>query len=112
MRKYPYILAAVLPFVVVSIPVFAGDAEETTTKDYKVGNYIDDATITSEVKLDMMKDSSLKASKINVETTNGVVYLEGEVESKAQESQAVNIARSVKGVKAVREELAINNDIE
>lgn len=108
MNKRNYILISILPLSLIGMPVFGEEPETTTNEDYKVGDYIDDATITSSVKLNMLKDKSLKASNINVETTNGVVQLEGKVESRAQEEQAVNIAREVKGVKAVREDLAIN----
>ena len=112
MKKHQFIFAAFLPLAIAGMPAFAESTNETTTKDYKVGDYIDDATITSEVKMDLLKDNSLKASNISVETTNGVVHLDGKVESKAQESQAVEIARSVKGVKAVREDLAINESLD
>lgn len=69
---------------------------------------MDDATITGEVKLKLMKNSLLQSRKISVETTNGVVNLTGAVRSPDEEKQAIAVARNVRGVKAVRENLEVH----
>lgn len=107
MKKYHYLFALILPFTVAGTAVLAEDTEETTTKDYQVGDYMDDASITSAVKLSFLKDEDLKASRINVETTDGVVHLTGKVKTKDERAHAVSLARNVNGVKAVREELYV-----
>jgi len=46
---------------------------------------------------------------VTVDTRNGVVYLTGTVDNKKQFNAAEEIAQSVKGVKAVKNELTIKN---
>lgn len=107
MKKCHYLFALILPFTIAGTTALAQDTEETTTKDYRVGDYVDDASITSAVKLSFLKDENLKASRINVETTNGVVHLTGKVKTKDERAHAVSLARNISGVKAVREELYV-----
>jgi hyperosmotically inducible periplasmic protein len=71
------------------------------------GQYIDDATITTKVKAALMGDSQLKATQVSVETDQGVVKLSGAVDSKGQESQAVNDASKISGVKSVQDLLSV-----
>jgi osmotically-inducible protein OsmY len=71
------------------------------------GQYIDDATITTKVKAALMGDSQLKATKVSVETSQGVVQLTGSVDNKNQESQAVNDASKIGGVKSVSDQLTV-----
>ena len=54
-----------------------------------------------------MEDSTTKAYQINVGTEKGVVQLTGFVDSTTMKSRAGEIARSVEGVKAVRNDLEI-----
>ena len=72
-----------------------------------VGAYIDDAAITSSVKLRLAESKAVSATAIGVETLNGVVQLSGFARSAAERSAAEKLAREVKGVKAVRNEIAI-----
>ena len=62
---------------------------------------INDAWITTKVKSEFASSSAVKATDINVDTTEGRVTLRGEVASAAGKSAAARIARSVKGVKSV-----------
>ncbi len=71
------------------------------------GQYIDDTVITSKVKAAILGESSLKSTEINVETFNGIVQLSGFVTSSANKSKAVELARSVKGVKSVKDDMRI-----
>lgn len=72
-----------------------------------VGEYIDDATITTQIKAKFVEAKAVDASAINVETLNGEVMLSGFAKSATEKSSAERIARGVKGVKAVRNELAV-----
>jgi osmotically-inducible protein OsmY len=79
----------------------------TSAKHESVGEYIDDAAITAGVKAAIVKDPNLKASEINVETYQGVVQLSGFVGSAETVATATTAARTVKGVKSVRNDLRL-----
>jgi hyperosmotically inducible periplasmic protein len=72
-----------------------------------VGEYIDDATITTQVKAKFFDDKTVSAAAISVETLNGTVLLAGFAKSGEERAKAESIARGVKGVKAVRNEVAV-----
>jgi osmotically-inducible protein OsmY len=71
------------------------------------GEYVDDATITSKVKANILGDKTLKVLEINVETMQGIVQLSGFVDSRKHETRAVEIANQVKGVKSVKDDLVV-----
>lgn len=79
----------------------------STSKQEGTGEYVDDSVITTKVKAAIFNDSSLHANEINVETFKGVVQLSGFVRSRAEMSRAVEVARSVKGVKEVRDNMQL-----
>lgn len=66
-----------------------------------VGQFADDATITTQVKAKMAEDTSVSASRISVETLKGTVQLSGFAVSQAEKDKAGQIARSVSNVKNV-----------
>lgn len=72
-----------------------------------VGEYIDDATITTQVKSRMVENKQVDAAAISVETLDGVVMLSGFAKNASERATAAEIARGVKGVKAVRNEIAV-----
>lgn len=72
-----------------------------------VGEYVDDATITTQVKSRMIENKQVDAAAISVETLNGTVMLSGFAKSATERSTAEQIARGVKGVKSVRNEIAL-----
>ena len=72
-----------------------------------VGEYLDDATVTAKVKAALIESRDTKAYQINVETEDGVVQLSGFVDTEAARSAATTVARAVKGVKDVRNELSV-----
>jgi osmotically-inducible protein OsmY len=71
------------------------------------GQYVDDTTITTIVKAQIFDDPALKVLLVNVETMKGVVQLSGFVESKQSGAKAVSIARQVKGVVSVKDDLVV-----
>ena len=79
----------------------------TSAKHESVGEYIDDAAITAGVKAAIVKDPTLKASEINVETYQGIVQLSGFVGSAETVATASTVARTVKGVKSVKNDLRL-----
>jgi hyperosmotically inducible protein len=82
--------------------------EAVTEKTEKAGEYVNDSVISMEVKTAILNDASLKASKIEVTTENGVVKLSGTVDSEQSLSRAAEIAKSQKNVKSVQTDLVIN----
>jgi hyperosmotically inducible protein len=72
-----------------------------------VGAYVDDATITTQVKAKMIDNKDVDAGAIKVETLNGTVMLSGFAKNDKERSTAEGIARDVKGVKSVKNEIAI-----
>jgi len=79
----------------------------STQKSEGTGEYVDDTVITSKVKAAIFNDASLKSAEINVETFKGVVQLSGFVSSKTAELKAVDLARSVPGVKSVKNDMRL-----
>jgi len=71
------------------------------------GEYIDDTVITTKVKTAIMQDKMLSAAEINVETFKGVVQLSGFVSSRTEITQATSVARAVKGVSSVKNDIRI-----
>lgn len=71
----------------------------------KVGNFMDDSSITAKVKAALVDDKNIKSAGISVKTDNKVVTLSGVVESQAQAEHAVSIAKAVEGVKSVNNDL-------
>ncbi|RJX32126.1 MAG: BON domain-containing protein [Oxalobacter sp.] len=79
----------------------------SSSKQEGTGEYIDDTVITTKVKAAIVKEPKLKSAEINVETFKGVVQLSGFVSSQQSISRAVEIARSVKGVKSVNNDMRL-----
>jgi osmotically-inducible protein OsmY len=59
------------------------------------------------VKAAVFGEPSLKSAEINVETFKGVVQLSGFVSSQADINKAVAVARSVQGVKSVKNDMRL-----
>jgi hyperosmotically inducible periplasmic protein len=72
-----------------------------------VGSYVDDATITTQVKARFVDDKSVDAASIKVETLKGTVLLSGFAKNAAEKQAAERIARNVNGVQAVRNEIVV-----
>lgn len=78
-----------------------------STEKQSVGDFIDDATITAEVKAKILMEKDLSALDISVDTVDGVVTLTGSAKSKALAERAEQITRQVSGVKQVDNKLLI-----
>jgi osmotically-inducible protein OsmY len=73
-----------------------------------VGETIDDATVTAELKTSLLNDPQVAGLTIDVDTFKGVVTLSGAVKTPAERDKAIALARQVKGVKDVKSTLQIN----
>lgn len=86
-------------------PVFASEQGKEPMK--AVGQYVDDATITTKVKAKHAEDKTVSALRVNVETKQGVVVLSGEARTEAELERAEALAKQVEGVKAVSNKIEL-----
>lgn len=85
----------------------AGEKVETTAE--KTGEFLSDAALTTKVKTALLAEKNLKSLGINVESTDGVVTLSGEVPNEASIEQAEAVTEAVEGVKDVHNKLELKN---
>jgi hyperosmotically inducible periplasmic protein len=90
--------------VLVALLVISGC---TSMTGQTAGQYVDDSTITASVKAKLVGDKTANLTRIDVETTNQVVTLNGIVESADQKAKAEQLARQVGGVKSVNNNLQV-----
>ena len=100
--KRVFIGYLVLLMLVVSLVACASTRTREST-----GEYVDDSVITTKIKALIAEDDFLKSFQIGVETYKGVVQLSGFVNSKDAANKAGQIARSVKGVASVKNNLIV-----
>jgi osmotically-inducible protein OsmY len=86
--------------------LFALGCASTSTQE-STGEYLDDTAITTKVKTAIFNEPSLKVAQINVETYKSVVQLSGFVNSYADISTAGSLARAVKGVVSVQNDIKL-----
>lgn len=72
-----------------------------------VGSYVDDATITTQVKARLADDPKVSAMAIQVETLKGTVQLSGFATSASERSSAEAVAKGVSGVKSVKNDITV-----
>jgi len=65
------------------------------------------ASLTAKIKAKMTLDDTVKAARIDVDTTDGVVTLTGTVSSQAERTRALQLARETAGVKTVHDRLVV-----
>ncbi|MGF6723289.1 hyperosmotically inducible protein [Paraburkholderia sp. GAS41] len=75
-----------------------------------MGQHIDDGTITTKVKADLLKASNVKSTHIHVKTRDGVVWLTGTVPSSDDKAAAAEVTKGVDGVQSVKNHLKVIAD--
>ena len=85
----------------------AGSGCASTSTSESTGQYVDDSAITVKVKAALVKDDTVKAREVNVETFKGIVQLSGFVATAEEKAQAGRIAAAVSGVADVKNNIAI-----
>lgn len=84
----------------------AADAEKSSATEY-----VKDSVITTKIKAELAAEKMSSLVKINVDTDKaGVVTLSGTANSQSAIDKAVSIARGVKGVTAVHNQIKIMSD--
>jgi osmotically-inducible protein OsmY len=73
------------------------------------GSYVDDSVVTTRVKTKFAEDSTVSAMALNVETMKGVVQLSGFAKSPAEKQKAEQLAREVKGVVSVKNDIIVRS---
>ena len=100
-------LAKALAIALLAGATIAGTGCSVMRGQETVGQYVDDASITTAIKAKFVEDKTVDAAAIKVETLNGTVQLSGFAKSQAERQLAENIARSTKGVRMVQNNLAV-----
>jgi len=87
----------------VVVPANSGDTSST------VGEVIDDASITSQVKYALLSHRSTSAISTKVTTENSVVTISGVADSDAEKSLVTKLAQDTRGVKSVVNDMTVKN---
>jgi osmotically-inducible protein OsmY len=101
-RNYITIRYLVLLLLIASLVGCASTPTREST-----GEYVDDSVITTKVKSLLAADDFLKSFQIGVESYKGVVQLSGFVNNQKAVDKAIEITRSVNGVKSVKNDLIV-----
>ena len=101
-KRYFVIHGLVLLMLIATFVACASTPTQEST-----GEYVDDSVITTKVKSLLAADDFLKSFQISVETFKGTVQLSGFVASQKAVDKAIEIARSVKGVTSVKNDLVV-----
>jgi osmotically-inducible protein OsmY len=74
------------------------------------GTTVDDASVTASVKTKLVADRATNLTRVDVDTNNGTVYLNGTVDSAEQKAKAEQLAWQAKGVKSVVNNLQVRRN--
>ena len=85
---------------------FLSGCAATSTRE-STGEYIDNSALTAKVKKALVSDEIVKARDVQVETFRGTVQLSGFVDSEMQKNRAGEVARSIMGVREVKNNLIV-----
>jgi osmotically-inducible protein OsmY len=103
MKKRNIVVSCFLVLMLIAtFSVFTSIAKSEST-----GEFVDDSVITTKVKSLLAEDDFLKSFQISVETHKGTVQLSGFVNSQNAVNKAGQIARGVKGVTSVKNNLIV-----
>ncbi len=100
-------LQRVTKFLVCLVVLSAFIGCASTHNRASTGEYVDDTVITTKVKAGIFDEPTLKTLQIQVETFKGAVQLSGFVDSAQSVEKAGEIAKSVEGVKEVKNNLIV-----
>ncbi len=115
-RKSNWLKLALCASLLTPLPTYASGYQGTdnggtgtqSTRE-RVGQSVDDAAITGKVKAAILRDHMLKVLDISVKTDEGIVTLSGTVDTRKALAHATAVAKRVKGVKSVKNELKVES---
>ena len=96
-----------LAAAVTAVALLSATGCAVTRDQSTVGQYVDDASITTQIKAKFVEDREVAASSIKVETLNGTVQLSGFAKSERERKEAEAIARRINGVKHVKNDIIV-----
>ncbi len=97
----------------IAVTALLGLAACSATRTQRApGEQVDDAALLTSVKSALASDPITEAGEINVDVNRGIVKLSGFVDSSKEQAQAVQVARSVKGVKEVQNDITVQKATE
>ena len=100
MKTWSNVVAAIFASILVfGAAGCASDHDRRGIDD--TGAVVSDSWITTKVKSDLAVEKDVSATSIHVDTYEGVVTLSGKVENQAEADKAAHVAREIKGVKSV-----------
>jgi hyperosmotically inducible protein len=79
----------------------------STPTQESLGETVDDSLITTKVKAAFVEDKNVSALHIEVETFKGTVQLSGFANSATEMERAADLARGIKGVKSVKNDIRL-----
>lgn len=91
-----------------AVVLVAASGCAVTRDQQTVGAYVDDASITTQVKSRFYENKDVAGSSISVETLNGTVMLAGFAKTATEKGIAERIAMDTKGVKSVKNQILIS----
>jgi len=101
-------IASALVVGALVVPAVSFAADDGASTSSKARTAVKDSVITTKIKAEMVKDKTVSATHIKVDTNDqGVVSLSGKAKSQAEADRAVAIAKGVKGVTDVQNNIEI-----
>jgi hyperosmotically inducible periplasmic protein len=91
----------------IALTVTGGVVPTAAAQDRTIGKRVDDATITATVKTRLVADHPSNLVKVNVDTRNGIVHLQGIVPTQDDRLEAERLARRTDGVVDVKNDLKV-----
>ena len=102
MQTHPFKSLLLVAMLAMPVAVYAADGDSAKT-------VVKDSVITTKVKAEFAKDKLVSATHVKVETDHaGVVTLSGTAKSQAEADQAVTLAKGVKGVSSVTNNITVD----
>ena len=103
-------IAGVLLGALLASAVASADEDASMAGSHALA-YVKDSAITTKVKTRLAAEQLTSLARIHVDTdTSGVVWLSGSAKTQESIDEAIAIARHTDGVKAVHNDITINND--
>ncbi len=93
--------------IAVTLAVLALVSGCRTMTGKSAGTNVDDASVTAAVKTKLVADQATNLTRVDVDTNNGTVYLNGSVDSAEQKARAEQLAWQAMGVKSVVNNLQV-----
>jgi hyperosmotically inducible periplasmic protein len=107
--QFRHIDVALMIATMAAVPALATETPPRSAAEagYTAGQYVDDATLTTRVKIALVSDSITSLFKISVSSSDGIVTLNGAVDKAETIERAIKLASAVPGVKEVNAQISL-----